>query len=106
MKLQQINNNVTEILQHNVKVNEIKSKVKYDKRIKDKNELNVLLTVHHSTSVWRNQRDALSIQFIKNQGPPHVSSFACSSLSGAAQTALGIWRACYVSWLHQDDTAN
>jgi hypothetical protein len=28
--------------------------------------LNVLLTVHHSTSVQKNQRDALSIKFIKN----------------------------------------
>jgi hypothetical protein len=25
----------------------------------------------------------------------------CSSSGGAAQTALGILRACYVSWLHQ-----
>jgi hypothetical protein len=28
----------------------------------------VLLTVHHSRSVQRNQRDALFIQFIKNYG--------------------------------------
>jgi hypothetical protein len=29
-------------------------------------KLNVLLTVHHSISVYENQRDALFIQFIKN----------------------------------------
>jgi hypothetical protein len=47
---------------------------------------------------WK-QRDAISIQFIKNQGPLHVSSITCSSSEGAIQTALGILRACYVSWL-------
>jgi hypothetical protein len=26
----------------------------------------------------------------------------CSSIGFAAQTTLGILRACYVSWLHQD----
>jgi hypothetical protein len=29
-------------------------------------ELNVLLTVHHSTSIKQNQREALLIKFIKN----------------------------------------
>jgi hypothetical protein len=48
---------------------------------------NVLLTVHHSLSVYWNQRDALFIQFIENQGPLHVSSINCSSSRGAAQTA-------------------
>jgi hypothetical protein len=27
---------------------------------------------------------------------------AAPGLGGASQTALGIWRTCYVSWLHQD----
>jgi hypothetical protein len=31
----------------------------------------------------------------------HVSSITSSSLGGATQTAFGILRACYVSWLHQ-----
>jgi hypothetical protein len=31
-----------------------------------------------------------------------VSSITCSSSGGATQAALGILRACYVSWLHQD----
>jgi hypothetical protein len=31
----------------------------------------------------------------------HVSSITCSSSGVAAQTALGIMRACYVSWLHK-----
>jgi hypothetical protein len=43
-----------------------------------------------------------SFNFIKNDGPLHVSSATCSPLEFAAQTAVGILRACYVSWLHQD----
>jgi hypothetical protein len=61
---------------------------------------NVLLTVRHSSSVQWNQRDALSIQFIENWEPLHVSSITCSSSGGFAQLELGILRACYVSWLH------
>jgi hypothetical protein len=41
------------------------------------------------------------IHFIKSYGPPHVSSITCSSSGGATQTALAVFRACYVSWLHQ-----
>jgi hypothetical protein len=55
--------------------------------------LNVLLTVHHSVSVYWNQRDPLFIQFVENQVPLHVSSFTCSSSGGAAQTAFSILRA-------------
>jgi hypothetical protein len=61
--------------------------------------INDLLTVHHSTSVQRNQRDPFSIQFIKNEWPLHVSNITCLSSRGATQAALGILRACYVSWL-------
>jgi hypothetical protein len=64
-------------------------------------KLNVLLTVHRSIPVQLNQRDALFIQFIKNNGPLYVSSITCSSSGGVTQTALGILRACYVSRLHQ-----
>jgi hypothetical protein len=35
----------------------------------------------------------------------HVSSITCSSSGGATQAALGILRACYVSWLHQDSVS-
>jgi hypothetical protein len=34
-----------------------------------------------------------------NWGSLYVSSITCSSSGGAAQTTLGILRACYVSWL-------
>jgi hypothetical protein len=38
--------------------------------------------------------------------PLHVSSITCSSLGGATQaTLLGVLRACYVNWLHQDCSA-
>jgi hypothetical protein len=40
--------------------------------------------------------------FIKNYGSLHVSSITCSSSEGSKQAALGLLRACYVSWLHQD----
>jgi hypothetical protein len=33
--------------------------------------------------------------------PLHVSSITYSSSGGATQAALGILRACYVSWLHK-----
>jgi hypothetical protein len=59
----------------------------------------VFLNVHHSISVYRNQRDALFIQFIENQRPLHVSSITCSSSGGASKTAFGILRAYNVSWL-------
>jgi hypothetical protein len=49
----------------------------------------VLLTVHHSITAKWNQRDALFIQFIENEGSLHVSSTTCSSSGGAKQTALG-----------------
>jgi hypothetical protein len=52
-------------------------------------------------SVQWNERDALFIQFIENQQPPHVSRTTCSSTGGAPQTALGILRAYNVSWLSQ-----
>jgi hypothetical protein len=68
--------------------------------------LHVSLTVHQSISVQWNQRDALCIQFIKKYWPLHVSSITCSSPGGTTQTALGIMRACYVSWLYQDGVAN
>jgi hypothetical protein len=32
----------------------------------------------------------------------HVSSITCSSSGGVTQTALGVFRVCYVSWLHQN----
>jgi hypothetical protein len=51
-----------------------------------------------ATKEW-NQSDALFIQFIENQRPLHVSSITCSSSEGAAQTAFGILRTCYDSWL-------
>jgi hypothetical protein len=72
------------------------------------NELNVLLTVHHSTSVQLKQRDALLIQLIKNKGHLYFSNITCSSSEAAAQRAFGILRACYVSWLHHSNpgTAN
>jgi hypothetical protein len=50
-------------------------------------------------SVQWNQRDALFIQFIENQGTLHVSSITCSSSGCATQTAFGILRAYNVSWL-------
>jgi hypothetical protein len=55
-----------------------------------------------TTSAYWNQRDALFIQLIENWGPLHVSSITFSSSGGATQAALGILRACYVSWLHLD----
>jgi hypothetical protein len=54
-----------------------------------KNFFNVLLTVHHSISVYWNQRDALLIQLIENQRPVHVSSIIYSSSAGATQTVFG-----------------
>jgi hypothetical protein len=42
------------------------------------------------------------MQFIKILEPPHVSSITCSPSGGPAQATLGVLRACYVSWLHQD----
>jgi hypothetical protein len=33
----------------------------------------------------------------------HASSITCSSSGGTAQIALGILRACYVSWLHHSN---
>jgi hypothetical protein len=33
--------------------------------------------------------------------PLHISRITCSSSGGVTQTALGILRACYVSWLHR-----
>jgi hypothetical protein len=42
------------------------------------------------------------IQFRKNQGLLHVSSITCSSSWAATDAALGIYRAWYVSWLHQE----
>jgi hypothetical protein len=41
----------------------------------------------------KNTQYAHFIQFIKNQGPLHVSSVTCSYLGGATQAALGILRA-------------
>jgi hypothetical protein len=41
----------------------------------------------------------LLLNFFKNLGPIHVSSITCSSTASAAQTALSVLRACYVSWL-------
>jgi hypothetical protein len=35
-------------------------------------------------------------------GPLHVSNITCSSSGGSEQTAFGILRSCYASWLHQD----
>jgi hypothetical protein len=39
---------------------------------------------------------------VKTKVPLHVWSITCSSSGGAIQTALGILRARYVSWIHQD----
>jgi hypothetical protein len=42
------------------------------------NQLNVLLTVHHSISVQLNQRDTLFIQFIEKLQPCHSQmTYAC-----------------------------
>jgi hypothetical protein len=37
-----------------------------------------------------------------NYGPLHISSITCLYSGGSARTTLGVLRACYVSWLHQD----
>jgi hypothetical protein len=50
-------------------------------------------------AVWWNQRDALFIKFIENQGHLHVSSITCLTSGGATQMAFGILRAYNVSWL-------
>jgi hypothetical protein len=47
---------------------------------------------------WRFIFSLLRIVYI----PLHVSSFTCPSSGGAKQAALGILRACDVSWLHQE----
>jgi hypothetical protein len=41
-------------------------------------------------SIMEKKRDELFIQFIENQGPPHVSSITCSFSGGAKRAALGI----------------
>jgi hypothetical protein len=53
-------------------------------------------------SVKLNHREAIFIQFIKNEGPPYVSSITRSSSRDATQTAFGILRAYYVCWLCKD----
>jgi hypothetical protein len=53
------------------------------------------LLFNFSISVKWNQRDALSMQFVVNKRPLHVSSITCSSSGGAKQTAFGILRAYY-----------
>jgi hypothetical protein len=40
-----------------------------------------------------------SFNLFENQGLLHVSSITCSSSGGSSQTARGVLRACYVSWL-------
>jgi hypothetical protein len=70
------------------------------------NYVYMLIKVTSRVSVYWNQRDALFIQFIENQEPPHVSSIACLSSGVAAQTAFGVLRAYNVSWLWHDCTAN
>jgi hypothetical protein len=40
-----------------------------------------------------------SFNLLRIKGPLHVSSITCSSSGGASQTAFGIMRACYVSWM-------
>jgi hypothetical protein len=47
------------------------------------------LSVSHC---FADQRDALFIHFIKNQGLLHVSNIICSSSGGVTQTAFGIWQ--------------
>jgi hypothetical protein len=42
-----------------------------------------------------------SFNWLRIKGPLHVSSITCSSSGGASQAALGLLRACNVSWLHQ-----
>jgi hypothetical protein len=64
--------------------------------------LDVLLTVHHSTSTYWNKRDALFIKFIENQELLHVSSINCSPSGGDTQATPGMLRAYNVNWLCRD----
>jgi hypothetical protein len=49
-------------------------------------------------SIVKPTRCTFCIQIMNSQ-PLHVSSTTCSSLGGAAQTTIGILRACCVCWL-------